>query len=212
MEHDFWHNKWASGQIGFHQAEYNAFLVRHFESLKLTIGDTVFVPLCGKTRDIHWLLNQGHKVIGCELNEDAVKALFNDLNLEPEVTRIDGLQRYCADSLTVWVGDFFRLKAHHLHRVDAVYDRAAVVALPPDMRVRYTEHLLKMTFNAPQLLITYCYDQTIVSGPPFSVPDAEVEQHYSGVFTLQRLESESEPLGMKGKADCTESCWVLTPH
>lgn len=33
MEADFWHRKWATNDIGFHQGEANPLLVKHFAAL-----------------------------------------------------------------------------------------------------------------------------------------------------------------------------------
>ncbi|WP_246614962.1 hypothetical protein [Agarivorans litoreus] len=84
MHEQFWHQKWEKDEIGFHEGEVNRFLYDYFNVLKLAAGARVFVPLCGKTRDIAWLLDKGMKVVGVELSEHAIKQLFAELNLEPK--------------------------------------------------------------------------------------------------------------------------------
>lgn len=136
MDADFWHDKWDNNQIGFHQADGNPLLVKHFPALALQTGARVFVPLCGKTRDIAWLLAQGCRVVGAELSERAVQQLFAEMDVVPDVTEVGRLTRYTAEGIDVFVGDIFDLDKAVLGPIDAVFDRAALVALPQDMRVR----------------------------------------------------------------------------
>jgi thiopurine S-methyltransferase len=209
MEARFWHQKWEKGDIGFHQREVNAFLTEHFETLKLSKGDRVFLPLCGKTRDFAWLLASGYRVVGAELSELAINELFNDLGVEPAISRVETLTRYCAKDIDLFVGDIFDVSAEVLGPVDAVYDRAALVALPANMRNQYTSHLMKITNAAPQLLICYEYNQQLMDGPPFSVSEAEVKHHYASAYQLKRLESKDVAGGFKGKVASIETAWLL---
>ena len=141
MEHEFWHERWRDNRIGFHEAGGNAHLIANFSCLDLLAGARVFVPLCGKTRDIGWLLDQGFRVSGAELSRLAVQSLFDDLNVVPEVSQAGPLEKFSAPGLDIYVGDIFDLTKAELGETDAVYDRAALVALPDDMRKRYGEHL-----------------------------------------------------------------------
>lgn len=79
MEADFWHGKWARNEIGFHRSEANPLLVAHLDSLGLKPSARIFLPLCGKTLDIGWLLSNGFQVIGAELSEAAVVQLLRSL-------------------------------------------------------------------------------------------------------------------------------------
>ncbi len=161
MEASFWLQKWENGDIKFHKSESNAFLVEHFEKLNLAKGSRVFLPLCGKTRDLAWLLSCGYRVVGAELSELAINELFDDLGVEPTISRVGELTLYQAKDIDIFVGDIFNVFDEILGLVDAVYDRAALVALPANMRERYTSHLMKITHAAPQLLITYEYNQQL---------------------------------------------------
>lgn len=209
MRAEFWHRKWTNRDITFHEGEANAMLVAHFDRLQTAAGDRVFVPLCGKTRDIHWLLSQGRRVAGAELTETAVTELFDELGIEPAITQHGGLNRYSADGIDIFQGDIFDLTAALLGPVNAVYDRAAMVALPPDMRKTYAAHLLAITGAAPQLLLTYDYDQSFIDGPPFSVPEAEIAAHYGSRYTISKLFSKPVEAGQKGPG-ATENVWLLT--
>lgn len=209
MDASFWHQKWEKGEIQFHQREINPLLVSHFEKLGLPKGARVFLPLCGKTRDFLWLLDTGYRVVGAELSELAIKQLFMDLGIEPSILRVGEFDHYHARDIDIFVGDFFGLSAGMLGPVDAVYDRAALVALPPGMRDRYSTHLMHITDSAPQLLITFEYDQQRMDGPPFSIRETEVKTHYEKHFVLALAESKSVEGGLKGQVEATETAWLL---
>ena len=209
MEADFWHGKWARGDIGFHISDVNPFLVEHIPVLQLHKGSRIFLPLCGKTLDIHWLLRMGFRVVGIDLSEVAICALFSELGITPEVHDLDGLKCFRSTDIDMYVGDFFHLSAALLGDVDAVYDRAALVALPESMRVDYSAHLSEISKRAQQLLITYEYDQAQISGPPFSVSDNEVQLHYANHYDIRHLVRQDVKGGMKGQVPATESVWHL---
>jgi thiopurine S-methyltransferase len=209
MDANFWHQKWQKGDIGFHKSEVNPLLIKHFGQLNLAKGSRVLLPLCGKTRDFSWLLAGGYRVVGAELSELAIHELFNDLGVEPKISKIGKLTRYCAKDIDIFVGDIFDVSAEDLGLVDAIYDRAALVAMPANMRNQYTAHLMKITNAAPQLLICYEYNQQLMDGPPFSVGEAEVKHHYAAAYQLQSVESRDVIGGFKGKVASTETVWLL---
>ena len=212
MDADFWHSKWARNEIGFHISEANPLLVKHFDALQLAPESRVFLPLCGKTLDIHWLLSEGHRVAGAELSALAVQQLFAELGVTPTITRVGALDRYSTDTIDIFVGDFFDLDAELLGPVDATYDRAALVALPEAMRPRYTAHLTALTRHAPQLLICFEYDPSQHQGPPFSISGDEVHRHYSAAFSISQLDNVDVKGGLKGTCPATESVWRLRPR
>ena len=165
MEPAFWHERWSSNQIGFHQKDINAMLMGQLKVLDLSPGSRIFVPLCGKSHDIAWLLSQGYSVVGAELSKLAIDQLFEELNLIPEISATGALLPYRAPDIDIFVGDIFDLDADTIGPVDATYDRAALVALPQDMRERYAQHMSRLTHSAPQLLICFEYDQNVMQGP-----------------------------------------------
>lgn len=209
MEKSFWHQRWEKNEIGFHAPEANPGLVRYFKELSLPENSRVFIPLCGKTLDIGWLLSKGHRVAGAELSRIAIEQLFQELGVVPRITKAGPLEHFRAENLDIFVGDLFELEKGLLGPVDAVYDRAALVALPPEMRVRYTKHLMAITDKAPQLLICYEYDQSLAPGPPFSVPPEEVQRHYQGPYRTALLANDPVPGGLRGKVEAKESVWSL---
>ena len=209
MNPEFWQEKWQKREIAFHQAAANPLLVRWFNQLALAPGATVFLPLCGKSLDIHWLLAQGYSVVGAELSEIAVQELFAELALTPNASRVGNLQLYQADKLQVFVGDIFQLSQHTVGPVAAIYDRAALVALPDTMRQRYAPHLITISQSAPQLVICFEYDQAKLAGPPFSVDSDEMHKLYSTVYSLNCLEIREVPGGLKRKCQASEAGWLL---
>jgi len=208
MEASFWHQKWEKGDIGFHKSEANPLLIQHLEELKLAKSSRIFLPLCGKTRDFAWLLASGYRVVGAELSELAINELFDELGVEPKISRVGELTLYHAKDIDIWVGDIFDVSAEVLGLVDAVYDRAALVAMPANKRDQYTSHLMKITDMAPQLLICYDYNQRLMDGPPFSINEEEVKHHYADAYQLQPVESKDTVGGLKGVA-AIETVWLL---
>ncbi len=209
MDIDFWHQKWEKNEIAFHESKPHPILVTYFKELKLVEDSRVFLPLCGKTLDIVWLLSKGYSVAGAELSKLPIEHLFIGLGLEPKISKFGNVSRYSATNIDIFVGDIFDLSNEILGRVDAIYDRAALVALPKEMRNRYAKHLLEITDTAEQLMISLEYDQSLMDGPPFSVNSDEVNQHYKDAYNLKLLESISIPGGLKGICAATENVWLL---
>ena len=210
MDASFWHNRWQTNQTGWHERAVNPLLTAHFPSLNVPPGGRVFVPLCGKSLDLGWLLSRGYAVAGAELSELAVTQLFAELGLEPAISEVGTLRRFRGEKIEIFVGNIFDLTREILGPVDAVYDRAALVALPETIRPRYTAHLKAITGTAPQLVIGYQYDQSVVDGPPFSVSPEELRRHYGDAYTLTPLARVDVPGGLKGKCPATEHVWRLT--
>jgi thiopurine S-methyltransferase len=211
VDANYWYQKWQRKDIAFHEGETNPFLAAHFSALNLAPGSRVFVPLCGKTRDIAWLLTQGYAVVGAELSEVAVAELFAELGVEPKMSKVGDLVLCQANNLDIFIGDIFNLGQSLLGKVNAIYDRAALVALPFDMRTAYTAHLMKITGAAPQLLITFEYDQQLMDGPPFSITQAELKRHYGDHYQLDALGAAEVAGGLKGKVVALETAWLLHP-
>lgn len=199
MDSQFWRERWARNQIGFHLPEVNPYLQRHWPRLALAQGAKVLVPLCGKSLDLVWLASQGHRVLGVELSEQAVEAFFSEQGLTPRISQHGVFKVYQADVIEVWCGDFFALDADALRDCTAIYDRAALIALPPLMRARYTEHLnVLLGAGCKGLLITLDYDQAQKAGPPFAVTDDEVKLLLGAHWALEVVE-EQDVLGESWK-------------
>lgn len=188
MQPDFWHERWQLNQIGFHQPDTNPYLQQFWPQLGVAPGSRVFVPLCGKSRDLLWLRAQGHAVVGVELSELAVQAFFEENRLVASVRPQGGFKVYEAVGIRLYCGDFFALTAADLAGVGAVYDRASLVALPPKMRPDYARHMLSLLAPGTKtLLVSFDYPQQEMQGPPFSVDEAQVRALYADQCAVRLL-------------------------
>lgn len=216
MQPDFWHERWKNNQIGFHQAEINLHLQQFWPSLAIAPGSRVFVPLCGKSGDMLWLRAQGYQVVGVELSPLAVRAFFAENSLQSKAVAHDRFDVLEADGIRLYCGDFFDLAAQDLAGVSAVYDRASLIALPPEMRPAYARHMRQLLApGARTLLVAFEYPQQEMQGPPFSVQEAEVRALYEGgcrielLRSLDILEQESR-FRDKGVSRLQEKVYALT--
>ena len=176
MQPEFWRERWAERQIGFHEGTPNNFLSRH----KATLTGRVLVPLCGKSEDLAFLAAQGHEVVGIELVESAVTEFFTDHEIIPTITRTGDLAIYACGGITIICGDFFKVTRDLVGRIDSIYDRAAMIALPNDMRRQYVHHLRELTPHARRiLLVTIEYPNDRGQRPPFAVLEPEVRAQYA---------------------------------
>lgn len=215
MQPDFWITRWQRGETGFHQPDVNPWLRAQLNALQLTTGSHVFVPLCGKSHDLCFLADQGARVTGIELSPLAVEAFFAEQGLAPICTSINGMTLYTADGIRLFCGDFFRLTPEMLGIVDAVFDRAALIALPPDIRPAYAKHLAGLVpAGTRNLLVSFDYPQEEMAGPPFSVPQAEIRSLFGSCFDVAPLGRtdilDTEPrFRARGLTRLTETCWIL---
>ena len=216
MEKRFWMERWEKNETGFHQEQVNPYLIRYWPELGLARGGEVFVPLCGKSLDMHWLREQGHFVTGVELSDIAVHAFFDEYGYVPYRTHDGRFDIREAEGVRLMRGDFFELAPADLAVVTAVYDRAALVALPSDMRRHYVSHLARILPPLTRmLLVTFEYPQNEMSGPPFSVPTEEVRELYRGFADIRLLSQqdllEANPrFRERGLSRMQESVWMLT--
>jgi thiopurine S-methyltransferase len=189
MEPSFWLERWEVGKIGFHLNEVNPWLVR-FSDLLGPPG-RILVPLCGKTMDMAWLAERGWEVTGVELSGIAADAWFAERGLSPERRERGRFVAWSAAGVTILQGDVLELEEPAF---DAVWDRAATIALPPDLRARYATRLAGAVRPGGRLLlVTLDYPQEEQGGPPFSVPEAEVERLYGAAFERTALEGAGIP-------------------
>jgi thiopurine S-methyltransferase len=187
MHAEFWQARWTRSEIGFHLPEVNPYLQQFWPALALPAGTRVLVPLCGKSLDLAWLAGQGYQVTGVELAQRAVEDFFIEHGLEPEVSEVGAFRLYRAGAVEIYCGDFFALTAP-LAGCTALYDRAALIALPAEMRGRYVAHLTHILPSGCQgLLVTLDYDQAQMEGPPFAVAHEEVQRLYTPAWQLQNL-------------------------
>ena len=190
MDTDFWLQRWEQGQTGFHQSRVMPLLQKHWPGLGLPAGSRVLVPLAGKTLDVAWLAEQGHAVLAVELSPIAVEQFFAEHGLRPEILPTPHGTLYRAGSIEFLCGDIFDLDAETLAGCAACYDRAALIALPPALRARYARHVYgQLPVGCRALLLTLDYPQAEMDGPPFSVPESEVQALYGDRWRIERLET-----------------------
>lgn len=216
MNAEFWHSRWQEKRIGFNQSAVNPLLINYFKQLNLPAGSRVFVPLCGKSIDMAWLAAQGYDVVGVELVETAVQEFFTEQNISPTVHQYldnPAIKYYqgqlSGQIITLWVADIFALSSDHIGSVNAVYDKAALIALPADMRVQYSAQMYQLSANAPQFIITLTYDQSKKAGPPFSISSEQIQQYYGNHYKICELASEPTSIGSAPELTVSEHVWLL---
>lgn len=208
MNPEFWQEKWQNPQPGFHQAKPNQLLVSYFKSLSLAPASRIFVPLCGKSIDMLWLAEQGYDVIGSELIDSAVQQFFSENNIEMSITKHPKNEsmniyqgQYAGRLIQIFAGDIFELSPTDLGTIDAVYDRAALVAMPDKapthLRRQYVQQVIKLTQTAPQLLLNFALNAPAMDeatrlsrqqgGPPFVVSDDAIYGYYQEAYQVEFL-------------------------
>lgn len=206
MHSEFWHERWRSGRIGFHQQQVNPLLQHHWSLLRGLGEGRVLVPLSGKSLDMLWLREQGHEVTGVELNELACQAFWSEQLVAVEARHEGEFVVRQKDGLRLLCGDFFALPAKEFESIAWVYDRAALIAFPEPMRKRYARTLNEqLPSGVGMLLITLEFNDA--EGPPFSVTEEEVRSLYSDRFAIEKLAAERS-VGREGRAE-VETVYIM---
>ncbi len=215
MRPEFWHERWRTGQIGFHQSSFDRQLLRHWPALRLAAGSRVLVPLCGKSLDMLWLREQGHRVVGVELSAVALEAFCMENGIAARRRLRDGFEVYEAANLELRCGDFFALTPAALGEVAAVYDRAALISWSEELRAPYVRHLAELLKPGTQILLHALeYPQAQMAGPPFSLERGEIERLFAPYCSIRQLDRQdilaAEPrLRSRGLSELFEVCYLL---
>lgn len=218
MESNFWHERWQRGETGWHLPHVHPLLEQSWLRLAIPRGARVLLPLCGKSEDMAWLADQGYRVVGVELSASAVEDFFAEHDSTPDIAAAGAFRRFSSGTIEILCGDFFRLDAELLGGVDAVYDRGALVAMPPAMREQYVDQLRAVTPTAlPGLLITLDYAQEQMDGPPFAVSEADVDRYFGATHTIDLFTSadaldDSPRFRERGVTRMTENAFALNPR
>jgi len=216
MDREFWLDRWQSRRLGWHREEVNPHLEAFWDAMPVAPGARVFVPLCGKSVDMKWLADRGHPVVGVEISDQACREFFEEQGLEPGVDRADGWIRYSAGGVELLCGDYFDLDPELLGPVDAVFDRASLIALPPEMRSPYADKQAALLPHwPPVLLVTIAYHQSQMDGPPFAVWEGEVRDLFGDRYRLENLRdwdvlAESPGFAEQGLTELHEKVFRLT--
>lgn len=189
MDKQFWLGRWNDHNIGFHRDEYSENLTQYWDQFAQTT-EPVFVPLCGKSKDLLFLAERGHKVIGVELSQKAIIDFFEGNGISFIKSEKDGLILYHSDLIDIFHGDFFDLKFAHLMSVKYVYDRASLVALPEDIRIRYVQFFCRELSSASIFLETI-NNKDSEKSPPFYVSNIWIDQHFTA-FQRELISSDGE--------------------
>ncbi len=191
MEKSYWNSRWHKGKIGFHSSQADDALISWWPKISEGIDANVLVPLCGKSPDLHFLAGLGHGVIGVEFIRQACAEFFEEADIEPEIRQKGRIEIFESDPYKILCGDWFHISKKHTGNAKLLYDRAALVALPPEDRKTYMQHSLSvMPETCSMLIVTFEYDQNVMSGPPFSVPPAEVMEGYGSAAEVELLETK----------------------
>lgn len=215
MSDNFWLDKWQKQEIPFDQSEVNQWLIRYQDLLGDLRNKHVFVPLCGKSVDMNWFYQQGARVIGVELSDLAAIAFFEENNLAYEIKKVASFTIYQHDSIRIMCGDFFDLTAKDLPDIDLVYDRAALVALPEELRKKYANKMAALLNpGATMFLISIQYELEKIELPPFNIDPDEIKSLFSRAFSVQLLNQKPllkvvPHLVERGVQDVVESVYLM---
>jgi len=215
MHKEFWIEKWEKNQTGFHQSEINSYLKTYWHQMELKQNANVLVPLCGKSKDLLWLNEQKHNVTASEISQIAVVDFFEENNIPFQKKKINAGEEYFHDNLTMIQGDFFQLSNSEIPSIDAVYDRAAMVALTPEQRFQYSKLLHNiLRVGSKIFLISIEYDQRKMDGPPFSVDEKEIRSLYEPHFLIKLIHQFNENVNIgrfadKGLKYVSEKVYIL---
>jgi len=191
MDLEFWKKAWVDGRTAFHQGQTSPHLVRHLPLLNIKENDHILLPLCGKTLDLLYLQDMNLKVTGIEISELAIEQFQAEHPREYKRAQKNNFTVYQNQKLEIWNGDFFEFHSEITSPIHYVFDRAAMVALPFELRKQYAQKLCEfLKLGAKLLLVTFEYPQEKVQGPPFSVTRSEVEIFYKE-FKVQEIYREA---------------------
>jgi len=189
-----WRERWQNNKIGFHQDKVNSRLIKLWGLLSPAHNAKTFVPLCGKSRDMIWLVESGFSVIGIELSEIACRDFFIENKLEFSESTNRNFSTFTSEKIQLLQGNFFDLTPTHLEDVTCVFDRASLIALPTKLRKQYANHMSDiLPAHSKTLLISMAYDQNKMNGPPFSVTEEEIRELYTPSFNLEVISQSSGP-------------------
>jgi len=215
MTKEYWFAKWKHNDIKFNQDEVNVYLQHYYSKLNLKECDPVFIPLCGKSIDMLWLLQKNHPIVGVELSPIACQSFFEENNLPYQLKTHNHFTIYYNSAITLYCGDFFELTKNLTGNIKAVYDRGGFIALPPKIQNRYVEHMITLLPAGSKVLMnTLDYDQQKAVGPPYSSPFATIKRLYEPHFNVDRLEHKPydvpEHLKAKGLQTAVHEVYLMT--
>lgn len=185
-----WKERWETNQIGWHSSDVNQNLKNHATVLfEKSTTPAIAVPLCGKSLDMAWLAKQNAKVTGIELVQKAIEDFFAEQSLCATQSKKEDTPCYHCDRIEILHSDIFELPKTLEGSFDAIYDRAAFVALPLELKQQYADLCLSLLKpDGSILLITYDAPIPETQGPPFPVKDGVIPRLYKNASQCILLE------------------------
>ncbi|MDO8990521.1 MAG: thiopurine S-methyltransferase [Sideroxyarcus sp.] len=192
QDNHLWLKFWRDERTDFHQSAVNPLLSKFWSSLELVPASRVFVPLCGKSLDMIWLAQQGHEVIGVELSPVAVADFFRENGLHPVLRQMGAFTLWSDGGLSILCGDYFALTKADLGQFDTVYDRAALTALPENIRAQYVAQLRRLVPETARVFLLTVEDAAEhATMQQANGVDEEIKGLYSAGFEIDLAYVES---------------------
>lgn len=194
MEISYWQSRWRKDKTGWHMDQVYPLLPDLWPALSLKAGARILVPFCGKSVDMQWFISEGFHVTGVDVAEKALHAFMERSQKSFSSHQQYGFQVFRSKNMELWQGDFQKLPVTKIPPFDAIYDKAALIALPRNMRPKYAQKILQCSGPETQMLLqTFEYEQDEMPGPPFSVDEREIRQLYGKQFDLALLHQKQKP-------------------
>ncbi|KAG9355394.1 hypothetical protein JZ751_000232, partial [Albula glossodonta] len=185
MDPSEWEERWQEGRIGFHQLHVHKMLESNIDKVLCgREGVRFFFPLCGKAVDMKWLADKGHSVVGVEISEKAIKQFFEEQKLdysEEVVSDIPGSKVFKSSDgkISLYQCDLYKFSSAIAGQFGGIWDRGSLVAINPCDRQRYATLIMSlMDKDCRYLLDTLHYNPELYKGPPFFVPEEDIEKLY----------------------------------
>ena len=160
-------------------------------------GLDILVPMCGRSQILLTLAEKGHRVVGIEWSEVAVKRFFkeNDLPYGTQSYHLGGEQIpvYTANdkAITIYCGDLFSFKDDNLGGFDCIVDHGSIGCFDfTKVNTRETYASLMNFFMKADgriLLSIFDYEHSEHPSVPFAVTEEEIVKLYKENFQVPEL-------------------------
>lgn len=144
-----WKNLYEIGSTPWQYLTPHPKLIQHFNAL--TNGSPnlkIFVPLCGKSKDLPYLLSLGHTVFGIEYVAQAIEELQKENNIEMEFDPVTSVYSTSDGKLKIFNGDFFQCPIENFGPFDAIWDRGSFGSFDFSLREDYVNVIKRSVLNS----------------------------------------------------------------